>query len=101
MDPDHEHLLALAKRCFVAETGPLWRSRPDEAIEVHSDACDALWEELRRQVELADGKIPTLEHPTVKAAKQAKRLKAEIVAVVQQACVQALDDFKDGSYATE
>ena len=100
MDDDHLHLLALAKRCFAAETGTLWRTSPEDAVDAHSSACDALWEELRRQVELADGKIPTLEHPTVKAAKQAKRLKAEIVAVVQQACVQALDDFKDGEYAT-
>ena len=62
MEGDHAHLLALAKRCFAAETGAIWRTSPEDAVDVHSAACDALWEELRRQVELADGKIPRFVH---------------------------------------
>lgn len=94
LHPNHMALLALARRAIDAEAGPLWRTDPQEACARHAAACDALWEELRRQIDLQDGKVPVLEHPTVKARKMAKRMRKEIVAACMDAIEQALDDVE-------
>lgn len=56
LSDDHMHLLALARRAFDAEQGPLWRDNPEAAVDRHGAACDALWDELQRQVDMQDGK---------------------------------------------
>lgn len=64
-----------------------------EAVERHGACCDALWEELWRQIDEQDGKVPVLEHPTVQKRKLAHRMRKEIVATVQAAVEEALDDM--------
>lgn len=91
---DHLHLLELARRALDAESGPLWRSDPEEANERHGAACDALWDELRRQVDLQDGKVRVLEHPSVKQRALAKRMRGTILAACQAAIEQALDEVE-------
>jgi hypothetical protein len=86
-------LLALAKRAVDAETGRAWTTSTMEAVERHGAACDALWQELRRQIEVQDGNVPTLEHPSVQKRKLAYRMRKDIVATVQCAVEQALDDM--------
>lgn len=91
--PDHMQLLALARRAIEAEKGRLWTTSIMEAVEKHGAACDALWAELHRQIDLQDGKVPALEHPSVQKRKLAFRMRKEIVANVQTAIEQALDDM--------
>ncbi len=93
IEDDHIRLLALARMAIAAESGPEWRCDVLSASDKHGAACDAVWRELRRQVDLQDGVIPTLEHPARQAQKLAKRMRSEIVATVQSAVEEALDDF--------
>ena len=90
---DHMRLLALARRAIAAETGVTWKTSPMEAIERHGAACDALWAELRRQVDSQDGAVPVLDHPAVAQKKLAYRMRKEIVAVVNNAIEEALSDM--------
>lgn len=94
LHPDHMALLALARRAIDAEAGALWKTDPQEACDRHAVACDALWDELRRQIDLQDGKVPVLENQTVKARNLAKRMRREIVAACLGAIEQALDDVE-------
>lgn len=92
---DHLRLLALARLAISAESDPLWRKDVLSAAARHGAACDALWRELRRQVDAADGQVvPVLEHPTVKAQRLASRMRGQIVATVQAAIEEALDDLE-------
>ena len=93
LHPSHMHLLALARAAIDAESGIKWTTSPSEAIERHGSACDALWEELRRQVAAQDGAVPVLEHPSVQQKRLALRMRREIVATVQNAITEALDDM--------
>ena len=94
---DHLHLLALAKRAIDArDNRALWKKDVREAIAVHGDACDAVWLELEHQIGAQEGKIPVLEHPSVKQIRMAKRLRDEIIGAVQGAVVEALDDIISG-----
>lgn len=93
IDDDHLRVLALARLAFSVESGPEWTRDMLSAADKHGAACDAVWRELRRQVDLQDGVIPTLEHPSRQAQKLAKRMRSEIVATVQSAVEEALDDF--------
>lgn len=94
LSPDHLHLLALARRAIEAEAGPLWRKDPEEAFNRHGAACDALWDELRRQIDLQDGKVPVLEHPSVQQILLGKRMRATILAACAAAVEQALDEVR-------
>ncbi len=96
LSPDHTTILALAKRCFDAESGKAWKFDAAAAIEVHGAACDALWDELRRQVEIADGKIPVIEHPSVKQIAFARRMRSELIARLQDITSAAIDDIITG-----
>ena len=99
---DHTRLLALARAVFQArDDAKLWKRSPDEAIETHGARCDALWAELERQVVAADGGVPVLDHPTVRQRKLARQMRSQIVATVQQAVVEALDDIEDGLFEIE
>lgn len=93
LHPDHMHLLTLARAAIDAEHGITWKTSPSEAVEIHGSACDALWDELRRQVAMQDGGIPVIEHPSVKQKKLALRMRREIVATVQNAITDALEDM--------
>lgn len=90
--PDHMHLLALARSAFSAEAGAIWRTDPDEAVEIHAAACNALWDELRRQIAAQDGKVPVLEHPTVKMRAMAARMKRQIITT----CITAVEGALEG-----
>src|SRR3989304_3400155 len=92
--PDHLHILALARQSFKARDDKrMWSMGVELAIETHGAACEALWVELERQVWAAEGKIPVLEPPAVKARKAAKRMRSDILAAVHDAVVEALDNF--------
>ncbi|QKV17877.1 hypothetical protein [Oricola thermophila] len=57
---EHERILALAKSAFEAEKSGLWKIDPETASEIHGERCEALWQELRRQVsEAGAGSIPS------------------------------------------
>lgn len=89
----HMALLALARRAIEAESGPIWKTDVEEACAIHGAACSALWDELQRQIDMQDGKVPVLEHPSVKARKLAKRMRRDILAACQSAIEQALDEM--------
>lgn len=92
LNPDHLHLLALARRALEANSGPLRKTDSEEAIQRHGAACDALWGELQRQVNLQDGNVPILEHPCVKHIWLATQMRATILAACRGAIKQALDE---------
>lgn len=46
----HERILSLAKSALEAEESPLWGTDIEQAAEIHAERCDALWQELYRQV---------------------------------------------------
>lgn len=97
LSPDHLHLLALARAAIKArDDGPLWRKSPRLACEVHGAACDAVWDELERQVTIADGAVPVLEHPSATKVRRAAQMRGEIIAAVQCAVEDALDDLAKG-----
>ena len=93
LSEDHVRLLALARRAIDAEKCKTWKTSIMEAVETHGAACDALWAELRRQIEEQDGAVPVLEHPSVARKRLAYRMRREIVATVQTAIEDALSDM--------
>lgn len=99
LHPDHERLLALAKAALVArDNRALWTRSIREGAAEHGAACDALWTEIERQVTVQDGRIPTLEHPSVRHKRMVRQMRSEIVARVQDALSDALDCLADGPY---
>jgi len=94
LHPDHLMLLALARQAVAAEEGPLWKSDVQEALAVHGDACDALWSELRRQLDVQDGKVPVLEHPSVKQKALARQMRRSIIIACQNAVEEALENLE-------
>ncbi|MFN4168107.1 MAG: hypothetical protein ACK4HD_07365 [Pannonibacter phragmitetus] len=94
LSDDHMHLLALARRAFDAEQGALWRDNPEAAVDRHGAACDALCDELQRQVDMQDGKVPVLEHPQVAKIRLARRMRKEIIAEVSAAIEDYLSDME-------
>lgn len=97
LSPDHLHLLALARAAIKArDDGPLWRKSPEHASEVHGAACDAVWDELERQVTIADGAVPVLEHPSATKVRRAAQMRGEIIDIVLFAVTDALDDLRKG-----
>ena len=100
--PDHLRILALARAALQArDDQKLWGRSATEACDRHGAACDALWEELERQVVAGDGGIPVLEHPSVKQRRIARQLRTEIIAAVQASVIEALEDIADGIYDWE
>lgn len=93
LHPSHLHLLALARAAIDAESGITWKTAPEKAIERHGAACDALWNELRHQIDAQDGKVPVLEHPSVQQKRLAMRMRRVIVASVNSAITEALDNM--------
>lgn len=97
LSPDHLHLLALARAAIKArDDRALWRKSPEHACEVHMQSCDAVWDELERQVTIADGAVPVLEHPSATKVRRAAQMRGEIIATVQCAVEDALDDLRKG-----
>lgn len=93
LSPDHMHILALARSAIEAESGPLWRKDPTEAVEIHAAACSAVWDELRRQIDAQDGRVPVLEHPSVKQRAMAARMRSQIVETCLAAIERALNEM--------
>ncbi len=77
----------------AVESATARQTSPMAAVEQHGAACDALWNELRRQVGEQDGAVPVLEHPAVTKKHLAYRMRKEIVAAVQTAIEEALEDM--------
>lgn len=97
LHPDHLRLLALARAALTArDNRALWRASIIHAAEEHGVACSALWDEIERQVTLQDGRVPVLEHPSVKHKRMVRKMRSEIVAVVQDALTDALNALADG-----
>ena len=97
LSPDHLHLLALARAAIKArDDKTLWKRSLSEAVETHGAACDAVWDELERQVTIADGAVPVLEHPSATKVRRAAQMRGEIIAAVQHALSDVLDDLANG-----
>ena len=97
LHPDHLRLLALARAALTArDNRALWRASITHAAEEHGVACSALWDEIERQVNLQDGRVPVLEHPSVRYERMVRQMRSEIVAVVQDALTDALNSLADG-----
>lgn len=71
---DHMTLLALAKAAFRAEDSAM-KLDMEAAFEAHGDACDALWNELRRQCG-AYSDLPPVDLP-LSPQKQMVRIRKE------------------------
>jgi hypothetical protein len=94
---DHLRLLQLADAAFRArDARTLWRENPQAAAEEHGFHCDALWDELGRQLADQHGAVQVLEHPSVKRRKMVANMRREIVATAQNAIIEALDGLADG-----
>lgn len=98
LHPDHMRLLEMARAAFQArDNRHLWRQNTMKAAEEHGFFCDALWHELERQVDITyEGKIPVLEHPSVKQRRMIAELRREIVAAAQTAMIDALEELANG-----
>lgn len=97
LSPDHLHLLALARAAIKArDDGALWKRSWQEGAEIHAEACNAIWDELERQVTILDGAVPVLEHPSATKKRRAAQLRGEIIAAVQSALSDALEDLANG-----
>lgn len=91
---DHLMLLSLARRAIEAESGYRWRTDVEDAVAIHGAACDALWGELRRQLDVQDGKVPVLKHPSVQHKELAQRMRGSIIAACQNAIEEALTNLE-------
>jgi hypothetical protein len=97
LHPDHLRLLSLARAALLArDNRALWKASIRHAAEEHGAACDALWDEIERQVTVQDGRVPVLEHPAAKHKRMVLQMRSEIVAVVQDALTDALSELADG-----
>lgn len=97
LHPDHLAILALAKAAIQArDDRTAWRKGIANAAEAHGVACDAVWDELERQIELQHGRIPVLEHPSVKKLRMIANLRSEIVNTALAAIEDALADIAKG-----
>lgn len=97
LSPDHLHLLALARAAIKArDDKELWNRSMRDAVAIHAAACNALWDELERQVIIADGAVPVLEHPSATKARRSAQMRGEIIAAVQHALSDVLDDLANG-----
>lgn len=102
LSPDHLHLLALARSALKArDNKTLWTRHWNAAVETHGAACDAVWDELERQVTIADGAVPVLEHPSATKARRSAQMRGEIVAAVQNALTDTLDRLANGTLHLE
>ena len=97
LHPDHMRLLELARAAIQArDNRHLWRQNVQKAAEEHGFYCDAVWDELGRQVAIHDGHVPVLEHPSVKKRRMIADLRREIVSAAQCAMIDALDELANG-----
>lgn len=97
LHPDHIAILTLAKAAIQArDDRTAWRKGIAFAAEAHGVACDAVWDELERQIEVQHGRIPVLEHPKVKQQRMIANLRSEIVNTALVAIESALDDLARG-----
>lgn len=102
MTPDHLHILALARRALTArDDKQTWKRSWKDAVDTHGAACDALWDELERQVTIADGAVPVLERPAATQKRRAAQMRSEIIATVNHALTDALDDLSNGTFNWE
>lgn len=102
LSPDHLTLLSIARAAFKArDDRHLWRQDVRKAAEEHGCACDALWEELERQVAQFDGLVPVAEHPALKRRKMIAQMRSEIVATAQNAISEALEELAQGPMLDE
>lgn len=93
LHPDHMRLLSLARAALIArDNRALWKASIRHAAEEHGAACDALWDEIERQVTLQDGRVPVLEHPSAMHKRMLRQMRSDIVGAVQD----ALETLRDG-----
>lgn len=65
---DHLLILALAKDALAAESSKLWGVNSEEACVRHGEACDRVWVELKRQLQIYSD-VVALE-PVIPSARQ-------------------------------
>ena len=97
LHPDHLAILMLAKAALAArDDRTAWKKGVAHAAEIHGAACNAVWEELERQVSLQDGRIPVAEHPRVKEQRMVAQLRTEIVNVALASIEEAMSELANG-----
>lgn len=90
-------ILSLAQAAIHArDDRTAWRKNVSRAAEVHGAACAALWDELERQIVIADGRVPTAEHPSVKYQRMIANMRSEIVNVALSAIEGSLVELAKG-----
>lgn len=90
-------VLGLAKRAFEAEKSDRWGADPAVADARHSEACNALWDELRRLVYEADGvsvrMIPTPAEIRARAGRQViEHLQRRLPELIEEIGEAPIDD---------
>ena len=102
LHPDHLAILTLANAALQArDDRTAWSKCVSHAAEIHGVACDAVWEELERQVALQDGRVPVAEHPSVKQKRMIANLRSEIVNVALASIEEAMNDLAKGPMLEE
>lgn len=51
MSEDHERILQLGRRARDLADGPSWKFNTGDAVEAHGEACEAMWDEIYRQLD--------------------------------------------------
>lgn len=92
---DHMTLLALAKAAFRAEDSAMWKLDTESAFEAHGDACDALWNELRRQCG-AYSDLPPVDLP-LSPQKQMVRIRKEAFQMLKSRLPDLIEEALGGA----
>jgi len=72
-----DRILGLAARVRVAENSPNWKSNTGEANEVHGEACEAMWAELYRVLDIRSSSGQPVKPPT--PDDQQKKIKKKLL----------------------
>lgn len=83
MTDEHDKLLQLALAVRLASKSSLWKTDMEMAIENHSDAVEALYQELDRQIDAREmgGKPLRPQRAAPDPRKEARR---ELAAILRQ-----------------
>lgn len=90
MPDDLAHILSLAKHAIAMESSPIWKTDAEEAMRLHGEACEAVWAELKRQVQMAGQDVPPPPPSPTKQVemmrkKALRRLKGRLPELIAEA----------------
>jgi hypothetical protein len=73
-----------------------WRKNIKTEASAHGAACESLWDELERQVELSHGTVSAILHPSLKYNRMIASMRTEIVTVAPFATESAMNELERG-----